>query len=126
MDPQKFVARLLDEAGALLAWATVYALPASHDRAGSCPFWPVDGRSTPFIIERAGRIHELTIHWCALDVARRAPLESLDVHDGQSFAFHWIEPVWLVGGTKDVPLPAVTERAPIAVDIATGSLAGST
>lgn len=119
---QKFVVRLLDDHDALLSWAEVYAEPRPQDRGASCPFFPVSG-PTSFLIEQDGTVSKLTIHWCDLDVARVSPLmESVAVKTGQVFAFNWIEPVWLVPGMRDVPLPAVTLRQSVTLAPPTGSL----
>jgi hypothetical protein len=125
MAPEKFVLRLVDAAGDLLAWATVYAQPSPQDRAASCPFWPVDGRTTPLVIEREGVTDAITVHWCALDVARQSAVDAVGVAAGQVFAFTWIEPVWLVSGMRGVPLPAVTERASVVASAPTGTIAGA-
>jgi hypothetical protein len=124
MEPQKFVVRLLDHAGELLAWSTVFATPSPQERGASCPFWPVGGRVTPLTIERNGTTKEITVHWCELDVARRADIEPIQAEVGQVFNFHWLQPVWLVGGTRDVPLPAVTVRQSVSVEVKPGSLVG--
>lgn len=117
----KFVVRLLDEAGALLAWASVYATARPQDRAGSCPFF---APTTSFVIERDGLASRISVHWCDLDVARvQVLVEATPVSVGQVFAFNWIEPVWLVPGMRDVPLPPVTVRAPVAVSVPVGTLA---
>jgi hypothetical protein len=126
MEPQKFVLRLLDHAGELLAWSTISAIPAPQDRAASCPFWSIDGRTTRVAIEKSGRATEISVHWCELDVARRSDIEEVDVEAGQVFDFTWLQPVWLVAGTRDVPLPAVTVRATVIVNIPSGSLTGAT
>lgn len=121
MEPQKFVVRLLSADATLLAWAQTHAEPKPQDRGASCPFWPID--ATRFIVEQSGEAVELSIHWCELDVARRRELvEPVHVEAGQMFDFHWIEPIWLVPGTRDVPLPAVTVREPIVISTPTGML----
>lgn len=122
MTTEKFVLRLLDAEGALLAWTTVMAEPRPQARGGSCPFFATT--DTVLVAERDGRAVETTIHWCDLDVARRQALaEPVDVQAGQQLRFAWLEPVWLVPGMRDVPLPAVTVRAPVAVTVPIGSLA---
>lgn len=121
MAPEKFVVRLLDADGQLLAWAEVYAAPRPQERGASCPFWPVT--PTIFAVESAGVAQELTVHWCDLDIARRTPLpEPTVVAVGQVFTFTWIEPIWLVAGMRDVPLPGVTVRQSMAIAPPTGSL----
>jgi hypothetical protein len=122
MGPQKFVVRLLDAEGALLSWSTVYAVSKPQARpAASCPF--VAPTHTTFVIERDGVASQISVHWCDLDVARRqALLEPVPVQALQVFTFAWIEPVWLVAGMRDVPLPSVTVRAPVAIGVPTGSL----
>lgn len=117
----KFVVRLLDEEDELLAWATVYGTARPQARAGSCPFFPTE--PTSFLIEREGLAARISVHWCDLDVARQQALvEPVAVAPGQRFSFAWIEPVWLVAGMRDVPLPPVTVRAPVAVGVPTGSV----
>lgn len=121
MAREKFVVRLLDEAGALLSWAEVYAEPRPQERGASCPFWPVT--PTQFVIERDGLCKRLSVHWCDLDVARvQDVLEPTPVAVGQVFHFTWVEPIWLVGGMRDVPLPAVTVRQSITLSPPTGLL----
>ena len=121
----KFVVRLLDAAGGLLAWATVYGTARPQDRAGSCPFFAPG--PTSFVIEREGLASQISVHWCDLDVARKQVLiEEVPVSPGQVFSFAWIEPVWLVAGMRDVPLPAVTVRAPVEVAVPVGSLTATT
>lgn len=123
MGPQKFVVRLLDQAGTLLAWSATYAVPSPQERGASCPFWPVGERSSVFVIERDGLAAEITVHWCDLDVARRRVIdEPTLVSVGQALKFWWLEPVWLVPGTRDVPLPAVTVSAPVQIGVPVGSL----
>jgi hypothetical protein len=122
MGPQKFVVRLLDAEGALLSWSTVYAVPKPQQRpAASCPF--VSPTNTTFVIECEGIASQISVHWCDLDVARKQQLlEPVPVQALQVFTFAWIEPVWLVAGMRDVQLPAVTVRAPVAIGVSTGSL----
>jgi len=121
----KFVVRLLDAAGGLLAWATVYGTARPQDRAGSCPFFPPG--PTAFAIEREGLAVQISVHWCDLDVARvQALVEPVPVSPGKVFSFAWIEPVWLVPGMRDVPLPAVTVRAPVAIGVPVGTMAAVT
>lgn len=119
--PEKFVVRLLDAEGQLLAWTTVWAEPKPQARGGSCPFFATE--PTTFVAERSGRAVETTIHWCDLDVARRQALaEPVAIEAGQVLRFAWLEPVWLVPGMRDVPLPAVTVREPVSVAVPVGSL----
>lgn len=119
---QKFVVRLLDAAGALLAWAEVHATAKPQARpAASCPF--VSATHTLFAIEQSGLASQISVHWCDLDVARvQAIVEPVPVQAGQAFTFAWIEPVWLVAGMRNVPLPAVTVRAPVSVLVPVGAM----
>lgn len=119
---QKFVVRLMSTTGELLAWATVWAEPKPQGRrAASCPFWPK--APTQFVIEMSGRAASISVHWCDLDIARvNRLMEPADVIAGQMFNFTWTEPVWLVAGMKDVPLPPVTERQPVSIAVPTGAL----
>lgn len=119
MTREKFVARLLDDAGVLLAWAEVWAVPKPIGRGRSCPFWPA--APTQFVVTRDGVVSQLTIHWCDLDLARKTALPAQAVSVGQVFTFTWIEPVWLVSGMQDVPLPAVTVGS-VAVGVPAGGI----
>lgn len=102
----KFVVRLLDAEGALLSWAEVTASPkAPAEGRASATFWPV-AQPTKFLILQSGTVVLMTVHWCDLDVARSREMQPTDVQAGQVFDFLWIEPVWLVAGMRDVPLPA--------------------
>lgn len=111
----KFVVRLLDAANQLLAWTTVMASPKRDDGGrASCPFW--SNGPTTFVIERTGEAAKFSVHWTDLDVARVRELDApVSVQLGQVFTYTWIEPVWLVAGMRDVPLPAVTVRQSIQV-----------
>jgi hypothetical protein len=123
MTREKFVVRLLDAQDALLAWAEVSAEPKPQERGASCPLYA----ATPsqFLIEQDGTATRLSVHWCDLDVARvQHLLEPVTVKQGQVFTLSWLEPVWLVPGMRDVPLPAVTVRQSVTVVPPTGSLMG--
>jgi hypothetical protein len=118
----RFVVRLLDAAGELLAWADVSATAKPQGRPRSTPFF-ADGR-TQFVIERDGVASQVVIHWVDLDVVRVGPdIAPTPVQLGQVFDFTWLGPVWMVEGSKvDVPLPAVTVRRAVAIAPPTGSL----
>lgn len=119
-----FIARILDDAGALLAWSRVEAEARPQDRAGSCPFFALE--PTRFEVEQNGVASRIAVHWPDLDVARvQNLLEPVQVEAGQVFNLGWLEPVWLVPGMRDVPLPAVTERQSIIVSPPTGNLAAA-
>lgn len=119
-----FIARILDDAGELLAWSRVEAEARPQDRAASCPFFALE--ATRFEAERSGLASRIAVHWPDLDVARvQDLLERVQVETGQVFAFGWLEPVWLVPGMRDVPLPAVTERRSVVVSPPTGNLAAA-
>lgn len=119
-----FIARILDDAGALLAWSRVVAEARPQERAASCPFFALE--ATRFTIEADGVASRIAIHWPDLDVARvQNLLERVDVHAGQVMTFGWIEPVWLVAGSRDVPLPAITERANVTITPPTGALSAA-
>lgn len=121
MTTEKFVVRLLTAEGALLSWAEVYASPKPQERGASCPIWAPG--PTQFVIEQDGLASQISVHWCDLDVARKqALMEAVPVQAGQVFTFAWLEPVWLVPGMRDVPLPGVTVRAPVKHLVPTGSL----
>lgn len=117
---EKFVVRLLDADGHLLSWAEVWARPEPQRAAASCPFWPTG--PTQFVIERGGVASEITVHWCDLDVARRREVAPHPVQAGQVVTFTWMEPVWLVPGMRDVPLPPVTVRSSIVLAPAPAAL----
>jgi hypothetical protein len=122
----KFVVRLLSADGALLAWAEVHAAATSHPRGASCPF-TAPGGVTIFPIEADGVATQISVHWCDLDVARvQRLLEPLPVRAGQEARFAWLEPVWLVPGMRDVPLPAVTVRAPVQIAVPMGAIFAET
>ena len=121
----RFIVRLLDAGARLLAWAEVSATAKPQERGASCPFWAT--APTPFVIEQDGRATDISIHWADLDVARRqAILEPVDVRIGQRFVFSWMEPVWLVAGSRDVPLPPVTVRQSVQIAPPVGDLAAVT
>jgi hypothetical protein len=116
----RFIVRLLDSAGSLLSWAEVYAKAKPQDRAGSCPFWATT--ATQFVIDDDGTASQVSVHWADLDVARVQALDPTQVKTGQVLTMSWIEPVWLVPGMRDVPLPNVTIRSPVRVGVPTGGL----
>lgn len=122
MPPQKFVVRLLDAAGALLAWATVYATAQPQPKPSASCLFMAPG-PTKFVIEQDGIASQISVHWTELDVARVQELDPVDVTALQVFTFVWLQPVWLVAGMRNVPLPAVTVRAPVAIVVPTGNLA---
>jgi hypothetical protein len=105
-----------------LAWAEVHAIATPQARpSASCPF-KAPGNTT-FVIEQDGLASQLSVHWCDLDLARVTPLmEPVPVKALQVFTFAWIEPVWLVSGMRDVPLPQVTVRAPVKIGVPSGAL----
>jgi hypothetical protein len=118
----RFIVRLMSEADELLSWAEVWAQAKPQKTAGSCPFWPF--KATQFVIEQDGHAAYMTVHWADLDVARKQQLlNTTPVQVGQVFTFAWLEPVWLVPGMRDIPLPGVTVRGPVAIGVPTGSLA---
>lgn len=121
----KFVVRLLDPDDQLLAWTTVWADPKPQEGRASCPFWPTG--ATQFAIEQAGVVTRMSVHWCDLDIARVSqPMEPTAVQVGQVFTFAWLEPVWLVAGMRDVPVPPVTVRESVTLVVPTGSLTAVT
>lgn len=127
MAREKFVVRLLDKDAQLLSWAEVYAEPRPQERGASCPYFPVPRQPTQLVIERDGVATELTVHWCDLDVARRTNvMEPTAVKAGQVVLFNWIEPVWLVPGMREVPLPPVTVHQPVTIGVPAGSLMAET
>jgi hypothetical protein len=115
MVSSKFVVRLLAADDVLLAWATVMASPKRGEGGrASCPFIP--DSPTQFVIEQAGVPAKLSVHWADLDVARVRDLKGMPaVQPGQMYHFGWMEPIWLVSGMRDVPLPAVTVRGPVSI-----------
>jgi hypothetical protein len=80
------------------------------------------------VIERDGLASQLSVHWADIDVARLTPLMGeTPVQMGQVLRFDWIEPVWMIEGSKvDVPLPPVTVRAQVKIQPPTGALAAAT
>jgi hypothetical protein len=117
-----FIVRLLDADGELLAWAEVMAKSRPQGRPRSTPF--VAESQTLFSIERDGIATGISVHWADLDVARYTPLNACPVQTGQIHRFDWIEPVWMVEGSKqDVPLPQVTVGRPVVVGVPVGGLA---
>jgi hypothetical protein len=120
----RFIVRLLDPAGLLLAWTEVAAKASPQERGASCPFFPT--KPIQFVIEQAGDASQVSVHWADLDVARVVPLLTpTHVDVGQVLTYSGVpkpEPIWLVPGMRDVPVPAVTVRAPVAVSPPTGSL----
>ena len=121
-----FIVRLVDAEGQLLAWAEVPAESRPQGRPRSTPFMAL--APSMFAIEQAGIATDLIIHWADLDVVRKTPLmEATPVTVGQVFRFHWIEPVWMVEGSKTMlPLPAVTVRAPVAIAVPVGVMVART
>lgn len=122
----KFVVRLLTESDELLAWAEVYAEPRPQaPRGASCPWWSV--APTTFPVERDGLAAKISVHWCDLDVARvQVLMGDTPVQVGQVFTLNWIEPIWLVPGMRNVPLPTVTVRKSVTLQVPTGQLAAVT
>lgn len=125
MRSEKFVVRLQDADGALLAWDTVYASAKPQEKGGSCPFFP--DKPTQFVIERDGLASVVTVHWCDLDVARTRDIgEVVPVTAGTVLNFAWLEPVWVVPGMRDIALPPVTVRLPQAIPVPVGTIIGGT
>ena len=118
----RFIVRLLTAEGELLSWAEVYAEARPQGRPRSTPFMALV--PTQFVIEQDGIASNLSIHWADLDVARlTALMQATPVKVAQVLRFDWIEPVWMVEGSKvDVPLPAVTVRAPVKVGVPVGGV----
>jgi hypothetical protein len=117
----RFIVRLMSEAHDLLSWAEIIAQAKPQKTAGSCPFWPV--APTQFVIEQPGHAAYITVHWADLDVVRKQNLAgAVSVEPGQVFTFTWVEPVWLVPGMRDIPLPGVTVRGQVSIGVPTGSL----
>jgi hypothetical protein len=118
---EKFVIRLLADDNSLLAWAEVHATATPQQGRASCPFFAP--RPTQFRIDEAGTATKISVHWCALDVARvQSLVEPVPVQRGQVFNMNWIEPIWLVSGMRDVPLPAVTVGTPVSMSIPLGKM----
>jgi hypothetical protein len=118
----RFIVRLLDADGQLLSWADVLAEARPQGRPRSTPFFSLN--PTRFVIERDGVASRITIHWADVDVARVGPdMTPTPVQAGQVFTFTWLGPVWLIEGSQqDVPLPAVTVRAPVAIGVPAGGM----
>lgn len=122
---QRFIVRLLTTDDRLVAWAEVHATAKPQaPRGASCPFF---APQTRFLIDADGTVAKLSVHWADLDVARVQPvLQPTTVKAGQTFTLTWLEPVWLVAGMRDVPLPPVTVGRPVAVAPPVGGLAAVT
>lgn len=118
----RFIVRLLSADGDLLSWAEVYAEARPQGRPRSTPF--MARTVTAFVIERDGEATQMSIHWADLDVCRLTPLMNPSrVTVGQVAQFHWIEPVWMVEGSKvDVPMPPVTVRGSVQLQPPVGGL----
>jgi hypothetical protein len=114
-----FVIRLLDADNNLIAWAKQTASPTPQEGRASCPFF---GSVTKFVAERNGVITKMTIEWSDLGIARQRDLDILEVKTGQGIDFIWVEPIWLVAGSKDVPLPPVTEQQPVVIGVKPASM----
>jgi hypothetical protein len=124
---QRFIVRLLAVDGALLAWAEVWAEARPQGRPRSTPFHAI--APSLFVIEQDGIATSIAVHWADLDVARLFALpEAVTVQIGQVLRYDWFTmPVWMVEGSKvEVPLPAVTVRAAVAIPVPTGSLVSAT
>jgi hypothetical protein len=121
MTIEKFVVRLLDAEHHLLAWTTVWAAVTPRGGGRSCQFWPTG--PTQFTVTEAGDAAWLTIHWCDPDLARMTALSPQRLEVGQVVNFCWIEPVWLVPGMQNVPLPPVTVHQHTTLGVPTGTLA---
>lgn len=117
----RFIVRLLSEDDTLLSWAEVWAEARPQPGRASCPFMASPGL-TKFVIEAAGTVAKIAIHWPDLDVARVRAEAPVEVQPLQVFDFVWFEPVWLVAGMSNVVLPGVTVRAPVAVAPPTGGM----
>jgi hypothetical protein len=117
-----FIVRLVDGDGALLSWTEVLAEARPQGRPRSCLF--VAKAPSQFVIERDGIATDLVVHWPDLDLVRKTPmLGNVPVQVGQSFAFHWIEPVWMVKGAEsDIPLAPVTMRRHVVLSPPTAAL----
>mgnify|MGYP007100089373 CR=1 FL=1 len=117
-----FIVRLLDAAGELIAWTRVEAEARPQREAASCPFFALE--PSRFVAERAGRACQISVHWPDLDVARvnKEIVEPTDVEAGQVLAFAWFEPVWLVAGSRGVPLTPEAERQAVVLGVPVGTL----
>jgi hypothetical protein len=122
----RFIVRLLDAEGGLLAWSEVLATAKPQGRPRSTPFKA--NHQTMFAIERDGIAAGLSVHWADLDVARYSALMNPSpVQVGQVMRFDWIEPVWMVKGAEsDVPLPPVTVGRPVVIGVPVGNLMART
>ena len=118
----RFIVRLVDAEGSLLAWAEVMAESKPQGRPKSTPFQAT--QATPFVIERDGVASELVIHWADLDVVRATSIMNpTAVHVGQLVNFNWIEPVWMVKGSeKPIELVPVTVRGRVHLNPPAGGI----
>jgi hypothetical protein len=118
---QRFIVRLLNSEGVLLSWCEVMGEARPAGRPLPTPF--VARVPSMFVIERDGIASQVVIHWADLDLVRVSPLTPARVQIGQVLRFDWIEPVWMVEGSKvDVPLPSVTVRRAVQIAPPTGNL----
>lgn len=121
-----FVVRLLDADNNLMSWARVQATARQQGNLASCPFFPAT--ATPFIAERDGIVTRYSVEWTDTGVARVHDIDSapFTVKTGQQMMLSWtMRPIWMVSGTKDVPLPTVTERQPVCIGLPAGGLGAS-
>jgi hypothetical protein len=117
----RFVVRLLGADYGLLGWAEVMASARPQATGASCPFWPAG--PTVLTIEADGLATYVTVHWSDLDVHRIQTLtQAVPVVAGRVVTLPWAEPIWLVPGMRDVPVPPVTVRQPVCVSVPVGSL----
>ena len=117
----RFTLRLLDADNTLLAWTEITATAKPQIHAGSCPFWADE--PIQFLIERDGIAARVSYHWRALDVARVVDLNTpCAVKAGETRTPVMLEPVWLVPGMRDVPLPSVTVRESVTISPPVGAM----
>ncbi len=116
-----FVVRLLDAENNLLAWTRVQAESRRQpDRASG--FFSAVQPVMRLPIERDGVAVKFAVQWPDLDIARVKEIDACAVKAGELREYAWMEPVWLIAGMQDVPLPAVTERQPVRIGVPPAAL----
>jgi len=114
----KLVVRVLDAAGALLAWAEVWA-----EARGDGRLW-ADG-TYPALVEQDGTPAWLSIHWADVNVEVRLPYDKPAVHAGETIALSWAPSHVLYVGEAAGGLPPVTVRSAVTVGVPVGTFSGA-
>jgi hypothetical protein len=107
----KLIVRLLDAAGALLAWAAVQA--EANGDGHLRPLEPFDA-----LASHSGDAVLLVLHWPDLHIQKRAEVQA-QIVAGARVTF--VVPPWAIPSDEGL-LPAVTVGQPIAVAVPPGAL----